>query len=84
MNDQDSARLQGEVFQLRQEIRNLSFNGTANQSNPPLERAAYNISISIQEMAKQFKLAFLWGCAILTFGIAGILALILVILGGFS
>ena len=83
----DIVKLQGDLAAVRQEISNLKqmqqssggnigFNGLGQS----LERTGYNLSISVNSFAKEFKLALIWGSCIFGVSTGTVITILLVIL----
>ena len=82
----DVVKLQGDLAAVRQEIGNmkqLNTSGGVNGFNglgQSLERTGYNLSISVNSFAKEFKLALIWGSCIFGVSTGTVITILLVIL----
>lgn len=77
-------QLAGDISQLKQDIARQASSqqssGGAFGIGQSLERAGYNMSISVTAFGEKIKLAFIWGAAILGTSVATVLILMWLIL----
>ena len=79
----DMSRIQNDIGRLQHSIQQQSSQQPGyNHMGQSLERAGYNLSLSITNLGTQIKLAFLWGMCILGTVVGTLIAVLLAILLG--
>ena len=81
--EQSNQTTRSELGQIRQEMQRLTASaGQTSPANLSLERAAFNIAMSMKEAAEKLKLALIWAAAILSLGTVAMFSFLLVVLLG--